>query len=124
MGGCLPLVPVSLGFLACSCLGVSASLGTLCIGVQFLCIQSTCQLSSVSGILCLTSFVFWPHPVAWGSMDEGPHPWRASCLACLHLELGLQGIFLPCVSWLQLGQISSGRRTALHPWPRPSSPTE
>src|SRR6266850_3836361 len=98
MGGYLPLVLAASGFFACSCPAFLASLGIFCIGVRFLYIQNTCQLSSVSGVLHLTFFVFWLRPVAWGSMDEGPHPQRASCLACLHLEPGLQGVFLPCVS--------------------------
>src|SRR6266850_1249064 len=103
MWRCLPLVPAALGFFACSCPGFLASLGISCIGVRFLCSQSTCQLLAVSGVLHLIIFVLLQRPTAWGRRDEGPHPQRASCLACWHLGPGLQGVFLLCVSWLQLG---------------------
>src|SRR6266850_7677531 len=126
MGGCLPLLPLvwveALGFLVC--LGVLAFLGTFCTSVQFLCIQSICQLSSVSGVLCLTFFVSSWCPIAWGNRDEDLHLQRASCPSCWHLGPSPQDVFLLYVSWLQLDRTSSGRKIVLRLWPRPSSLSE
>src|SRR6267142_115484 len=94
MGGCLPLLPLvwveALGFLVR--LGILAFLGTFCIGVQFLCIQSICQLSSVSGVLLLTFFVSSQHPIAWGNRDEDLRLQKASCPSCWHLGPSPQGV--------------------------------
>src|SRR6267142_2884287 len=124
MWRCLPLVPAALGFLACSCPGFLAFLGISCIGVQFLCSQSICQLLTVSGVLHSTSSVSLQHPTAWGNRGEGPYQWRVSCLVSWHPKPSLQDICLPCVFWLLPDRISSGRKIVPCPWLHPSSPSE
>src|SRR6266850_2111953 len=100
----MPLACIAaLGFLTYFCLGAQAFLGRTCISVQCSCSQSICQLPIVLCVLHLTFFPPLQHPTAWGHRVKGPHPRRASCLTCWHLKLGPQGVFLLCVSWLQLG---------------------